>query len=356
MLRSLQQLWEMLRTLRVVAPPSVRLPRSCAWMVLPALALGLTLGACEHAQPSGTPTEPNGPLSLAFPRQLTFNAGADVGPAWLPDGSGIIYSYEVPQPDPAHPDSDQCLGILPAEGGHRTWSACPPYSPLAADSTRVFVEPAVGPGGVLAYLSEHKRLSERGFTFKELVVATLGDPAPGRVVLSLAYWAPDSLLHVAVRYLQWLDARTLVWVAVVDTNAGPPPVPSEIVQLDLATDPARMTVLPGTGGASSLAADSGGALYYTVAGDSHVYRYVADQPPDTVFDFGTAGAPGGVQVRGDVLVAGVNGALYRVDLGSASVTPVATPYALPVSDPALSPSGRRVVVQASNDLWLLQVP
>ena len=319
---------------------------------LPLVALALTVAACEHAQPFAVPyAEPNVPYDSAFPRRLTFNPANDVAPAWLPDGAGIIYSYQIPQPD-----SEQCLGILPAEGGHLTWSACPFSPPLATDSTRVLTQPAVGPAGALVYLHEHKLLSEQGFTFKELVVATLDNPVPGRVALSLAYWAPDSLLHVAVRDVQWLTAQILVWVAVVDTNAGPPPVPSEIVRFDMSTAPARMTVLGGTGGASSLAVDSGGRLYYTLGGDSHVYRYVAAAPPDTVYDFGAAGPPADLQVRGNVLVADVGGALYRVDLGSRSVAPIATPYSMPVSDPVLSPSGTRVVVQASRDLWLLQVP
>jgi WD40-like Beta Propeller Repeat len=321
-------------------------------VALPLMGLLLVGAACEHAQPFGVPyTEPNAPYDSAFPRRLTFNPANDEAPAWLPDGSGIIYSYQMPQPD-----SEQCLGILPAGGGHLTWSACPLTPPLATDSTRVLTQPAVGPAGVLVYLREHKLLSEREFTFKDLVVATLGNPTPGRVVLSLAYWAPDSLLHVAVKYLQWLSAQTLVWVAVVDTNAGPPPVPSEIVRFDLSTAPASMTVLGGTGGASSVAADSGGALYYTVRGDSRVYRYRDGEPPDTVYDFGAAGTPIDVQVRGNVLVADVNGGLYRVDLGSKSVAPMATPDSMPVSDAVLSPSGTRVVVQVSRDLWLLQVP
>lgn len=321
-------------------------------VALPLLVLALAVAACEHAQPFAVPyAEPNVPYDSAFPRRLTFNAADDVAPAWLPDGSGIIYSYQTPQPD-----SEQCLGILPAEGGHLTWSACPLSPPLATDSTRVLTQPAVGPAGVLVYLRERKLLSERGFTFKDLVVATLGLPVPGRVVLSLAYWAPDSLLHVAVRDVQWLSAQTLVWVAIVDTNAGPPPVPSEIVRFDMSTTPARMTVLGGTGGASSLAVDSGGALYYTLGGDSRVYRYLEGEPPDTVYDFGAAGPPIDVQVRGSVLVANVNGGLFRVDLGLKSVAPIATPYSVPVSDPVLSPSGTRVAVQASSDLWLLQVP
>lgn len=328
--------------------------------VLTALGLALALLSCEHAQPFDTRyTEPDVPYDPAFPRRLTFNGAEDVAPAWLPDGSGIMYSYQVPQPD-----SEQCLGILPAEGGHLTWSACPAQAPLAADSTRVLTQPAVGPAGVLVYLRENKQLGTRDFVFKDLVVASLADPVPGRVVLSLAYWAPDSLLHVAVQYLRWLDAHTLVWVAVVDTVEGPPPVPSEIVRLDVSTMPATMTVLGGTGGASSVAADSGGALYYTLRGDTHVYRYAAGERPDTVCDFGAAGSPTGVQVHGNVLVADVAGTLYRVDLASGALAPIASAGLVLDPDPALSPSGTRVVVQAradsaalaNRDLWLLQVP
>jgi hypothetical protein len=325
-----------------------------------ALALAL-LAACEHARPFGTAAgEPDVPYSAAFPRQLTFSPGVDARPAWLPDGSAFVYSYELPQPD-----HDRCLGILPAEGGHLAGSICPVPSPFDADSTNVLTEPAVGPGGRLAYLRTAALLGRLAPNSSELVVATLGAPSPGAVVLTLPYTAPDAELHSTLGYLRWLDAQTLVYLAedaIFNVLRGDTTiVPLEIVRLDVSTSPAGITVLPGTAGATSVAVDSGGALYYTLGGDSRVYRYVAGAAPDTVYDFGAAGAAGDVQVRGNTLVALAGGTLYRVDLGTKAVTAFATPGSMTVSRPALSPSGQRVVAEASAagtlpDLWLFQVP
>lgn len=337
-------------------------------VVVPVAGVALALlAACDHAQPFGAADlGPNQPFSATFPRQLTFSVLGDVQPAWLADGSGIIYSFAT-----GEPDKDRCLGILPADGGRRVDDIC--HRPVRdADSTNALWDPAVGPGGVLAYLRESSvaALGAVAPSSRELVVATLADPDPGRVVLRLPYIAPDGQVHDDASDLHWLSDRALVYLAEHLTYSFPPYptdtvyTPLEIVRVDLVGDSSTLTVVPGTTNATSVAADSDGTIYYTLAGDSSVYRLAPGAPAaEVVYDFGSAGAATDVQVRGGVLIASAGGVLYLVNLGTMTSTPVAVPANRDVSVPALSPSGLRLVVQAQPtgsdappDLWLLEVP
>jgi hypothetical protein len=336
--------------------------------VVPAL-LGVlaVLAACDHAQPFGaTDLGPNQPFSAAFPRQLTFSTLGDVQPAWLADGSGIVYSFAT-----GRADRDRCLGVLPAQGGRRVREICH-HPQLDGDSINALWAPAVGPGGALAYVRESASLLINGVAphSRELVVASMADPDPGRVVLRFPYTAPDGQLHDDATDLHWLSDSGLVFLAEHLTYSFPPyPVdtlytPLEIVRLDLVGDSTALTVVPGTADATSVAADTTGTIYYTLTGDSRVYRLAPGAgSADTLYDFGAAGAASGVQVRGDVLVATAGGVLYRVHLTAQIAVPFAVPQGQDVSFPALSPDDARLVVEARPvgtdappDLWLLEVP
>lgn len=332
-----------------------------------ALALAPTLAAlaaCEHAQPFGAASgEPNVPYTAAFPRQLTFNTAADLSPSWLPDGSGIIYSFSL-----AQADNDLCLGILPGEGGHRLRTIC--HTPVEgdADSTNALSEPAVGPGGALAYLRASSMLGALAPSRLELVAATLSAPEPGRVVIRFPYTAADGLLHASASHLHWLSATALVYLAeqvvyfthgsFADTVVSP----LEIVRVSLAGDSAALTLVPGTAGATSLTVDSAGAIIYTLTGDTRVYRLAsAGGAPGVLYDFGSAGIPSDVQVSGRVIVAIIGGRLTRATVGDSVVVPIPSPDTTQVlRRPALASSGARVVVQMSgsrpSNLWLLEVP
>jgi hypothetical protein len=329
-----------------------------------AVAAAIVLGACEHAQPFGAADlGPNVPFSTALPRQLTLSAAGDVTPAWLPDGSGIIYSFQRLD----RSDHDRCLGILPAEGGQRVRTICH-QSPLDADSTNALWSPAVGPGGVLAYVRESARIGLYAPQSRELVVASLQNPDHGRVVRTFPYITPDGQLHVSASHLQWVDAWTLVYVAEdvfyftrtlpYDTVTSP----LEIVRLSLAGDSVVMSVVPFTSNGSSVAVDSAGSIYFTRLFDSRVWRLVPGAPaPAVVYNFGTAGIARDVQVRGNVLVATVGGQLYRVDLTSLTAVGIPPVDSLIFAYAALSPAGTRVVAEAYGltggaDLWLFQVP
>jgi hypothetical protein len=330
-----------------------------------ALAALAGVGACEHAQPFGAPAgEPNVPQSVAFPRQLTFNPAPDFAPSWLPDGSGFIYSFSL-----GRFDNDFCLGLLPAEGGHRTATIC--HAPLFgdADSSNVLSEPAVGPGGALAYLRAGSLVGALSPKSLELVAARMGAPDPGRVLVRFPYTAPDSLLHTGASRLHWIGDTCLVYLALQvtyltqGTFADTLVAPLEIVRLSLAGDSAALALVPGTLGATSLAVDSAGMIVYTLAGDTHVYRRDAAgaAAPAVLYDFGTAGVPADLQLSGSVLVATIGNRLVRATVGDPVVSEIPSPDSTQaLRRPALAPSGARVVIElkpanAPADLWLLEV-
>jgi hypothetical protein len=342
----------------------------------------IALVSCEHARPFGPPDlGPNAPFSTAFPRQLTFDPGGDLAPAWLPDGSGIVYSFQ--RYDRA--DRDRCLAVLPAEGGHVIRTICH-AGLLDGDSTNSLWSPAVGPGGVLAYVRESSVPGGPGPSSRELVVATLADPDPGRVIRSLPYLAPDGMLHATATHLTWVDAHTLVYVAEAVLYTFPPLAvdtiltPVEAVRISVEGDSVALSVLPGTAGATSVAADSAGAIYYTLLGDSRIYRLDADGGAAAVVcDLGAIGAVRDVQVAGGRLFAvagqqtgaGLGGDVYLVDPVAGTAVPVAPQASLWYRRAAAAPSGRRVaaegytvgtdgsggpVVSRSAHLYLLDAP
>jgi len=333
-------------------------------LALAALLALVTPAACEHAQPfsAGTP-EPNVPYAAAFPRLLTFNPGADLTPAWLPDGSAFVYAFSLDRAD-----RDLCLGMLPAEGGHRLRVICHTPPALDGDSTNALLEPAVGPDSVLAYLRESSLLGAVAPRRRELVAASLAAPDPGRVVVSFPYTAPDGLLHTGASHIHWLGPTALAYIAddvtyqTQGTFADTIVTPLEIVRVDLSGASPVLTVVPGTAGATSLALDSAGAMIYTLPGDTRVYRLAPGGGAAAVlYDYGSAGVPSEVQVRGKVLLALIDGRLTRATLGDSVLVPMASPDSTRIlGRPALAPSGTRVVVELSGgppaDLWLLEVP
>lgn len=343
----------------------MRLPvRACVALGAPAaraavllrtalLPAALLLASCEHAQPFGAADlGPNAPFSTALPRQLTFDTAGDLAPAWLSDASGIIYSFQ--RYDRA--DRDRCLAVLPAEGGHAVQTICH-RSVLDSDSTNSLWSPAVGPGGVLAYVRESSRPLGPAPASRELVVATLGDPDPGRVIRTLPYTAPDGAIHSTATHLAWVDAQTLVYLAENVLYTFPPLpydtilTPVEAVRISLAGDSVALSVLPGTAGATSVTADAAGAIYYTLLGDSKIYRLDAGGgAAAVVYDFGPTGAVRDVVAAGGKLfaVAGhrtaadSGGDVYLVDPAAGTATAISSQGALWFRRPAVSPSGARI--------------
>jgi hypothetical protein len=357
------------------------MPRSPATWAL-ALALALVPAGCKHTAPF-QPADygSQGPFAAGSPRRLTFNLGDDYAPAWLGDGSTIIYT--LVRRDTPH--FDRCLGLLPAAGGVLSRVICD-RAVGYLDSVTVFEEPAPAPDGRLAYVASRAPLGVLAPRRAALVLGTLAAPTVVRVLRSVPYVAPNGTAHDGITQVRWLDASTLVYVAEridyprdcclgkVDTlRTG-----LELVRLDLSGATPVLQVIAGTLYATSVApGESADVLYYTVSGETRVHRRVLSSGADSVVhDFGT-GIARDVSLVGRRLVAVVGGnvsvtydtvlghpvqrdgggPLHLVDLASGRDTVLATP--VPFRRPALSPSGTQLVaegVTGNLDLWVFDLP
>jgi len=209
------------------------------------------------------------------------------------------------------------------------------------------------------------------------------------VVWEFPYFAPDNQLHTMAVSPTWLGDSILAYVGaevfnivdcagcVMDTV----PVGRHVVLLRLNGPTPALELVPGTQTATSVsAAPDGSALYYTLGGDTQVYRRtLATGAVTPVHDFGEIVRD--VSVAESTLVAIVGGQvsyvsdpqygpvqrdqggpLVHLNMNSGQVTMVSSPIALH-RHPALSPDGRRIVVEThagtggvSPDLWLYGAP
>jgi len=353
---------------------------------LPRLAvLLLSLLGCEHAAPFGAESYgSNHPFQAGSPHRLTYNPGQDRAPAWLPDESGIVYSFERTD----RPDRDRCLGILPPEGGQRISTICD-VVPAADDSTDVFTEPATDAAGRLVYFTTSSLIRALTPASAALLLSSRAGPPTVRTLVTFPYYASDTAPRHGAAQLRWLGTDALVYVAErigYEGHCKGCPLDSvrtgvAIDRLDLNQTPPHVDVLPGTRFASSVAVGAtSDVIYYTLGGDSRVFRRILSLGTDsTVFDFGGSGIARDVQVIGSRLVAVVGGnvsfgfdptlgytvqrdsggPVHVVDL-STGADSILTPGSPAWRHPALSPSGKRLVVEAyangTSDLWEFDLP
>jgi hypothetical protein len=360
------------------------LPRPARGTLLLLLALG-----CAHSDPFTTGDGGAlGPHDSTAPVRLTYNAGQDRAPAWLPDGSALLYAFQRLD----QPDFDRCLGLLPPAGGSRLATKCIPGDP-GHDSINVIEIAAQSPGGRLAWV-EQLGLAFVSFAGGSIRVGTFAPADRGTVQLSLPYVVPGGSVHVTATHLAWLGEHALVYVGSDLAISAPCPgcgmdtlvAGRDIVRLDLSTSPATVSIIPGTTTATSVwpAADAS-ALYYTLGGDTRVLRRdLQSGVVDTIQDFGALGIARDVVVEDSSLIAVVGGdvsyglrsdlpqfgpvqvdhggTLYHMNLGSGQVTVLSDP-ALLLRHPALSRDGRRIVAEVSPlagpliaDLYLYAAP
>ncbi len=333
------------------------------------LVLLLIVVACRQAEPFGA-TDPreSGPFSGGLPRQLTFNRGTDRMPSWSQDGRYLLYSYE----DLSRSVPDRCLGVLPAGGGSRVRSACQDL-PAFADSLDAFEWPAER-GGQVAYLVASSGPLDDAPSRRALVLAPLDNLRLSRRLVRFPYNSSTGRPHDLAISVSWLDATTIIYIGAISTVVRPCLncrsdtllLGQDLVRLDLRTAPPTREDIPGTYLANAAApAPDGRSVYYTVAGDSRVFRRdLTTGAVGEVHDFGLGRFARDVQVAGDRLVAVVGGRVSLtsdpllgllardeggqvtlVDLRSGTETP------LPVAQhfyrrPALAPDGRRLAVEA----------
>jgi hypothetical protein len=352
-----------------------------------ALPLLLAALACDHpAPPEPGGYTPGGPFNTVAPRQLTFSPGPDLSPAWLPDGSGIIYQFlHLDQPD-----GDRCLGILPPEGGTQRAEICS-TGVASDDSTDAYGEPAVSSAGRLFFTraSSLTRLQNSAPAYQSAAVAPLATPAAVQTLRTLPYTV-NGRQHYGIAQVRWLGDTAVVYVAqnvayltgCFGCNVDTMRTGIELARMDLKSAPGTVTVVPGTDSASSVALGGGDTIYYTVAGDSRVFRRTFAGGDTAVWDFGAAGIARDVQVRGATLYAAVGGAvayfhdpslgpvqrdtggvIHVVNLGLATDTAITAANRM-YRRIALSPDGRHIVAEGYDvgipkpqaNLWLIDVP
>jgi hypothetical protein len=351
------------------------------------LALALLVAACGHEAPS-TPGvyPPNQPAGTGSLVRVTFNPGVDLWPSWLPDGRGFLYTVERIDRD----DLDRCLALLPAAGGTIEREICDRV-PAADDSVDAYTAAAVSSDGRVAYVRATASLSV-GWPVaplaQQLVVAPLDHPDRAQVLQTIPYPGPSGRLQQAVSQVSWLGDSTLVFVG---QKVDYPAVCSnctlrdtlatglEVVRLDFHGPAPVLTMLPGTDQASSVTAAGDDTVYFTVNGDSRVFRLqVSSGALSTSHDFGAGNIARDVAVAAGRLVAVVGGkvsfvddpalglvqrdsggTLVVVDLASGAETALTPPLEF-YRHAALAPDGRHVVVERllgrTTDLYLLEVP
>jgi hypothetical protein len=334
------------------------------------VALGAVIG-CGHSEPFDSRSfDTDQPFDPSPPVQLTLNRGPDRRPAWLPDGSGILYSTQPA----ARPDQDVCLGELPPTGGRLRALTCD-LSPTGIDLTESLESAAPNADGRLAYVAATSQIGAVTPDEQGLVLGSVNDPATREVLLSIPYTIPGQRTHGGVSQVRWLSSDRLLYLG----EAVSIITPCQFCQADtlrsgldavwLGTQGGEATphAIPGTTNASGVSPGSGeDEVYYTLAGDTRVYRQLLSTGAvSQVYDFGPAGVARDVHVVGSRMAAVVGGRVQFADdpsLGPTQWDSGGTLHVVNLQDgtdvtlenpappmlfrrPQLSPSGSSVLVE-----------
>jgi hypothetical protein len=366
------------------------------WTRLFALA---TLAGCGHTDPFGSqdfgseqPRDPNPPI------QLTLNRGQDRWAAWLPDGSGILYSSQFAGTS----DNDVCLAVLPPTGGRQRQLTCS-LSANGATRTDALESAAPAGDGRLAFVAASGEIGRLIPDVQQLSLATVADPAARSALLSIPYTIPGSRTHFGVSQIRWLGSNRLVYLGEAVSIITPCPgcekdtLRSGLDGVQLELSPGAVPqAIPGTENASGISPGaSQDEVYYTLGGDTRVFRRVLSTGEvSVVHDFGAGNVARDVDVLGQTMAVVVGGRvhfaldpslgptqwdsgglLHVVSLADDSDALIATPTADGLfRRPRVSPSGTEIVaeryplifggggdipdttVSRTADLFLLQRP
>jgi hypothetical protein len=332
------------------------------------------MAGCGHSEPFGsTPYGSDAPFNSTPPVRLTLNSLADRGAAWLPDGSGILYSAQ----QEGRADHDLCLALLPATGGRQLRLDCD-LTGNGADSTNAIESPAPAADGRLAFVEASGDTNGTIPRSAGIAVAPTLDPTGATVVRPIPYSIPGEPTHVVAQQLEWLDAGHLIYVAggrTFNTLTRDTVISNLAVALLDVGAGGLPSVVPGTTYASGVSpGPQGDEIYYTLGGDTRVYRRaLSSGDVAVVHDFGAAGIARDIQISGNRMTAVVGGhvafvndpalgptqfdsggVIHVVDLGSGA------DQALDQADllfrrPALSPAGDRIVVEGYR-LFITVIP
>lgn len=283
--------------------------RPVPWVLLAAIA-------CGHEDPiapgSGGATGPRDP---AVPVRLTWATGYDLTPAWLPDGTGILHSFDRTLSG----QFDRCLGLLPPGGGSRTREFCG-TGPGAADSLDALEGAGASPGGRLMFQWSQTSGTRTSPNASALVLSTLARPGDFTKLLLMPNTLPGGRMHARAARVDWLDEDRAVYLGEdllyprACSNCIPDTIPvgREGVLVDLAGATPTLAIIPGTEDATSLAGAPGSDwLYLTRRSDTRIYRLpVSGGIPEAVHDFGGLGVARDVAVAAGRLYVIVGGRVF----------------------------------------------
>jgi hypothetical protein len=276
------------------------------------LALAAALG-CGHTEPfSAPPFDRDQPFDPTPPVRLTLNRGPDLQPAWLPDGSSILYSTQLLDTR----EHDVCLALLPATGGSQRRITCA-LTPNSIDLTDALESAAPAADGRLAFVAATSSIGAISPAAQSIALASVGDPATRQPLLSVPYTVPSGRAHGGVSQIRWLGPNRLVFLGeAVNVRRPCQLCPRDTLRsgvdavwLDVDGLPATPHVIAGTDYASGVS--PGGnedEIYYTLNGDARVFRaQLSTGDVAVVHDFGAAGFARDVHVVGTRMAVVVGG-------------------------------------------------
>jgi hypothetical protein len=276
------------------------------------LALAAALG-CGHTEPFSTPPiARDQPFDPTPPVRLTLNRGPDRRPAWLPDGSGILYSSQLV----GTRESDVCLARVPPTGGSQRQFTCE-LTPNSINLTDALESAAPAADGRLAFFGATSNIGVASPTVQGIALGSVLEPATDHLLQSVPYTLPGGRLHTGVSQIRWLGVNRIVFLGEAVTVYRPCQFCSldtlrtglDAVWLDVTETPATLHPIAGTDLASGVSpGGSEDEVYYTLNGDSRVYRkQLSSGDVTVVHDFGAAGFARDVHVVGNRMVAVVGG-------------------------------------------------
>ncbi|HEY7636011.1 MAG TPA: hypothetical protein VH763_10725 [Gemmatimonadales bacterium] len=326
----------------------------------------LTLG-CGHTDPFTDPSQVSDqPFDPSPPVRLTLNAGSDAEAAWLPDGSGILYSAA----QSSRPDADVCLALLPPSGGSQRQLTCDvPGGPDLRDGIQ---SAAPSSDGRLAFLGTSSTLNGEIPFLQVILLSPSLNPVGAAQIRTFPYTASDGQVHRTASQLRWLGPSLLVYLAeTFDARRACRLCPLDTIVTGLAVatldpgSPGRApTVVPETQFASGVSpGDTPDLIYFTLGGDTRVFqRTLSSGSVQLIYDFGAAGIARDVHVQGSRMVATVGGrvafsndpelgptqwdsggVVHLVDLAGGTDTPLPGPGLF--RRPVLAPTSDRVVAE-----------
>ena len=295
----------------------MRLPELGRSARLALLVLGLV--SCGHSEPFGAEHfDTDQPFNPTPPIRLTLNPGPDRGAAWLSGGSAIAYSAQLLDSR----DHDVCLAVLAATGGRQTALTCQ-LVPNGEQLTEAIESPAPASDGRLAFVAASSGIGALTPLTQSLALGSVAQPTQYQTLRSLPYSSTTGRLIGGISQLQWHGEQRLIYLAeLLATRLPCNGCQVDTIRSGLEVDllspdqPGVVQAVPGTDFASGISPGSTeDEVYYTLGGDSRVYRQLLSTGEVTVaHDFGTAGIARDIHVVGNELAAVVGGRVnFAVD-------------------------------------------